>query len=154
MKKIICGALALMSVFCMGACGGDKTSDCGLLYQAKYIHESDVRGEASQQRYYIFYKDGTARYHYYSTYEDYTFDRTVVYSYTLKLKYKIVEEENMVFCFYDGIEYDAADTTGGSIDRSAYSASLMYTEDFLMTTAGDIYMTASLIEELPNFGKK
>ncbi len=148
MKRIFCGALALMSIFCMGACG-DNSSANGLSYNAKYIFKEDVSEAEEEQSYYIFYKDGTAKYHYYWTWKDYTFNRTNVYSYTLKLKYKIVEEENMVFCFYDGIEYDEANNV--ETDRSDYTASLMYTEDFLRTSAGDMYMTEAFLKEIPNF---
>lgn len=150
MKKIICGALALMSVFCMAGCQ-DTGSGNKLTYGKKYVYYDDIHTEEAEQNYYIFYKNGTAKYHYYDIYQDYTFNRTIVYSYNIKLKYKIVEEENTVFCFYDGIEYDEIDTA--KTNRSEYTAMLMYTEDFLVTSAGDEYMTEAFASEIPNFGK-
>ena len=57
----------------------------------------------------------------------------------------------MVFCFYDGIEYDEVDNA--KLDKREYTARLMYTEDFLITPAGDEYLTEAFLEEVPNFGK-
>ena len=85
MREIICGALALMSVFCLAGCQ-DTGTDNKLTYGKKYVYYEDVHIEEAEQRYYIFYKNGTAKYHYYSTYQDYTFNKTIVYSYNIKLK--------------------------------------------------------------------
>lgn len=153
MRKFVCGILALTSVLCMGACGGDKENnradkDGGLKlsYGVKYIDEYVASGEGSGEAYFIFNKDGTAEYHAYSTYG------ANVYSYTTKWKYKIVEEENMVFCFYDGIEYDTVDTAK-NVEKDRVR-SYMYTEDFLMSTGGRMYLAEDFLkEELPNFDK-
>ena len=146
MKKIICGVLALMSVFCMGACNVDKGSDTKLSYGVKYIDEVVAAEEGSnRENYFIFNKDGTAEYRVYGS-------GINVYSYTIKLKYKIVEEENMVFCFYNGIEYDEDDTA--KIEATTKVYSFMYTEDFLMSTDGRVYIAEDFLKkELPNLNK-
>lgn len=153
MKRFVCGILALASVFCMGACGGDKgndlvesSSDLKLSYGVKYIDEAVASGEVSGESYFLFNKDGTAEYRKNEVYG------ANIHSYTIKWKYKIVEEENMVFCFYDGIEYDKADTS--KYEEGDKVRSYMYTEDFLMSTGGRVYLAEDFLEEeLPNFDK-
>ena len=152
MKKIICGVLALMSVFCMGACAWDKESDCKLSYGVKYINEGKAAGYQSGETYIVFNEDGTAKYHYYYV----STSGESVYSYTIKYKYEIIEEESMVFCFYDGIEYDEAHNAALlSHAESAKVQTYMYTENFLMSIGGSVYLSEDFLEEeLPNFGKK
>ncbi|MBR2441597.1 MAG: hypothetical protein IKB20_00790 [Clostridia bacterium] len=145
MKKLLCCLLAFSSLFCMSACQQSNTSKQTLSYGEKYIPSRLVGQEEEKQTYYIFNKDGTAEYHYYYT------GSTQVFAYTIYLKYQIVEEESMVFCFYDGVRYSAEDTEKSV--ESDFTAEFMYTENFLMSTGGGIYLAESYLEEIPNFGK-
>lgn len=145
MKKLLCCLLAFSSLFCMSACQQSNTSKQTLSYGEKYISSGLVGQEEEKQTYYIFNKDGTAEYHCYNT------DSTWVIAYTIYLKYQIVEEESMVFCFYDGISFSAEDTEKEV--NSGFTAKFMYTENFLMSTGGSLYIAESYLEEIPNFGK-
>lgn len=154
MKKIICGVLALMSVFCMGACAWDKESDCKLSCGVKYIHEGKAAGYRRGESYIVFNKDGTAKYRYYYV----STSGESVSSYTINYKYEIVEEESTVFCFYDGIEYDKEHNAALLSDAESAADKVqtyMYTENFLMSIEGSVYLSEDFLEEeLPNFGKK
>ncbi len=149
MKKLACLLLALASVGCMAACKNEAKMK--LNYGEKYIHSDDIAEPENEQIYYVFYRNGTGEYHYYN-YSEYA-GRTS--SYTISFRYKIVEEENMIFAFYDGIEYDEVDTAK-SFNDSTTIYKLMYSQDFLMSaTTANIYMTQDFIDsELPNFGEE
>ncbi len=149
MKKVACLLLALASVGCMAACKNEAKMK--LSYGEKYINHEDITEPEEEQTYYIFYRNGTGEYHYYS-YSAYTMRTS---SYTISFRYKIVEEENMVFCFYDSVEYDEVDTAKLFKDSTTIYK-LMYTQDFIMdATNANMYLTEDFVEdEIPNFGKE
>ncbi|MBQ9117636.1 MAG: hypothetical protein IJY11_00335 [Clostridia bacterium] len=153
MKKLACLLLALASVGCMAGCSADSenTSATELSYGVKYIATDDVAKEEDEQSYFIFLENGVAKWHVYSVLGS---SIKYVYSYTITCKYKNVEEENMVFLFFDSIEYDVAHNEDKNIS-SASTCTLMYTEDFMMNAkSGEVYLAEDFAsEELPNFGK-
>ncbi|MBQ7923917.1 MAG: hypothetical protein IJ329_01270 [Clostridia bacterium] len=148
MKKLVCLVLAFASVACLASCKNESETE--LSYGEKYILREDINKVEAEQSYFKFYSNGQAEYHYYNVIHGYGVQ---VYSYTINFRYKVVEEENMVFCFYNGVEYDEADTTKSADTESIHR--LMYTEDFLMNvTNANMYLTEDFVEEeLPNFGK-
>ena len=149
MKKVACLLLALASVGCMVGCKNE--TKIKLAYGEKYIYSEAIAEPENEQIYYVFYRNGTGEYHYYH-YSEYAGQTS---SYTISFRYKIVEEENMIFAFYDGIEYDEVDTAK-SFNDSTTIYKLMYSQDFLMyATNANIYMTQDFIDsELPNFGEE
>ena len=150
MKRVCCLLLALSSVLAFSGCIGqnfssDNDEGLKLTYNKKYVHNGYLDKIESRQKYYIFYEDGTAKYHYYYNGGD------LVEAYTIYFKYEIVEEENMVFCFYNGMDYDEADTEhDGVVETTIHK--LMYTENFVMDLNGIIYMTEDFARDIPNFG--
>ncbi|MBR2024129.1 MAG: hypothetical protein IJ996_06420 [Clostridia bacterium] len=157
MKKLLCCLLAFCTVGALAGCNnGNGSTGSGsslkLSYNTKYINKTRVNDQ-TRQDYYIFYKDGTADY-YYRNPSQYNIDtrKDEICAYTTHYRYVLVEEENMVFCFYNGISYDQDDEYKMNLSTTDTSR-LMYTEDFIMTTGGTMYVTQAFIETVPNFGK-
>ena len=149
MKKLLCCLLAFCTVGALAGCDdGDSKTECELSYNTKYIRLSEISGvEENKMDYYIFYKDGTADYYYGSTSDN------KLSAYTMHFRYALVEEQEMVFCFYNGHTYAEDDEYKASINVKE-NEQLMYTKDFIMTTGGTMYVTQAFIDTVPNFGKR
>lgn len=150
MKKLLCCLLSMaimLSIAMFPACSviGDTIH---VRYGEKYLLEGVV-GEAEE--YYIFYKDGTAKYrHYYHDYSK-TYDIHTYRVYTLSLTYEIVDEDTVV-CFYAGIEYDKLDNRKGVGED--WTQTILCSKNVIMTaTKGDVYIAEPYLEEIPNFNK-
>lgn len=152
MKRIIiCFTLVLAAVLGLCACNGavpESESGGGyqieLTYGEKYINVADVGNVANKQDYFIFYEDGTADYHKY-------LKTTTTYSYTLHYICETVPEENMIFCFYNGVDYDYAHK-GGDVSTTARHT-LICSENIVMEIDGTTYARESYLATLPNYGK-
>lgn len=151
MKKKILGAafciFAAVMLFCVFA-GCSRTASGGemgtLELNKKYIHESYVQDKDGNYSYYIFTSADEGEYHYYFA----SADSSMIFSYTIHFRYKIVGE--MAHCFFDSVEYGVDDTE--KIISSDWTSSLGADTDFLMSTSRSYYFNEDYLKEMPNFG--
>lgn len=182
MKKLITGILCvfllIVGIFCFASCknseGGNLTpgSDSGtdsvvedgastggatdtenensLRFNELYVFEEQVRSDnAAKQTYYQFEENGVGSYHYY--YDE--VGPMNVFSYTIKFRYEIMNDFQLV-CFFDSVTYDDAHT-GSKSDVSEWSEVLVYSDNYLLGegNSGTLgYIAVSYLEEIPNFG--
>ena len=147
MKRMISFLLIVLSLFAFCSCNAPVVDEAKieLTYGEKYIYSADVGAVEGKQNYFVFYDNGTAEYHRYSN------SSGGVYQYTVRYIYNEVTEENMIFCFFDSVEYGSKHTAG-DID-STRRDTLVCSENVVMTVAGECYILESYLEKIPNYGK-
>lgn len=151
MKKLLCCLLSMaimLSIAMFPACSviGDTIH---VRYGEKYLLEG-IAGE--EEAYYIFYKDGTAKYRHYYHYYSEVFEEHNYSVYTLSLTYEIVDEDTVV-CFYAGIEYDDLDNQRNGVSEN-WTITISCSKNVLVTaTKGDVYIAEPYLKEIPNFNK-
>ncbi|MBE7089502.1 MAG: hypothetical protein E7362_01725 [Clostridiales bacterium] len=144
MKKIICIIMAIAFAVCFCACSNNGNGQIELVYNEKYIRTDDIDEPVSEQDYIIFYSDGTADYHHFYRYYS-------TESYTIHLICEQVVEENMMFCFFDGVDYDSIDTGDYKV-YNTITYEFMCSKNVVMKTNGNVYVLESFIQNIPNFG--
>ena len=153
MKRIICFVLVLAAMLGLCSCNVATTENAEVIepkieltYGEKYINVADVGAVNGKQEYYIFYEDGTADRHIYNKPS-----ATVVQSYTAHYVFEEVPEENMIFCFYNGVDYDPAHNTSDA--STTQRSTLVCSENIVMDVNGYTYVLESYLEKIPNYGK-
>lgn len=154
MKRKICVLFFLvictvLSVSTLSAC----ESNIGALQtDKKYIAEGDTKDPENEQRYYIFYSDGTGKY------IEYDVDSNTAFSYydtdyTITFKYTYADDDKTaVVCFYDSVTYGSKQ--GGEYRvPTTWSVLLTVSKNVLCTTGGSFYINEDYLETIPNFGK-
>ena len=148
--------IIVLSCFMLVACG-DNTVKNKLSYGKKYLSEDYLNNE-NQEAYYLFNKNGTGVYHYYSKY-DYNSDEEMqlITSYSINFRYIIDTNSEVVYCFYDSFEYDDIHNyTYVNPDNSDWTAVLTFTDKFLYSISAypTFYLTEEFLSEtIPNFAK-
>lgn len=106
-KKVLAILFAILlvatSLVALAACEDKKNDDYVIEYGKKYILSSDLRAKVTEQHYFIFYRNNTCKYHYYSTVK--TPDNEVLkFDYTADYIFTFVDNDNSsVAFFYDNI---------------------------------------------------
>ena len=148
MKKKIFNVMLAVALICcafsmFGCTNSQPSTEMSLVMNKRYILENDVRKDAEEQSYYIFYSDGTAK-HVFAVY------REIMY-----LKYTYVDDDkSAVVCFFDYME-----NFDGELVTDAFTG---YTE--LITVSKNVLSTVSTygytfwinedyLKEIPNFRK-
>ncbi|MDE5561946.1 MAG: hypothetical protein K2J01_00070 [Clostridiales bacterium] len=172
-KLILPVACAMALATCLVGCGNNTTTPSGknngdgttansvsvetpLKYGTKYIPQDDVRKPAAQQSYLVFAENGTAKYHVCYVL-DYSGTNNV-YSYTLNLKYVFSDaHKTRVTCFYDSVEFDAADMQMINIPTDEV-ITLDVSENVLLGLGQygyrNVYISENYLPQIPNFGSK
>ena len=131
------------------AAGTGTSTTASITLNKKYIEANDISEQESEQTYYIFTSEDTGLYHYFSSYGSPS-GGGIVNAYSVHFCYKIVSD--MVYCFYDSVEYDEADTGKTEVDTD-WTQRLCADTDFLVTVGGDYFFNEGYLVEIPNFGK-
>lgn len=153
-KKILAVILSIFAaVLLVGAfagCSEDAQSSGGASTTAsvtlnkKYIEGGSVSVPESEQTYFIFSSADSGKYHYY-----YYGGGTYYWSYTINFHYKV--NSDVIFMFYDSVEYDAVDTRKGV--ESSWAEFLIVDADFMVSAQKEFYVCEDYLDEIPNFGK-
>lgn len=179
-KKVLAILFAIVlvatSLIALTACKEEKTDDYALVYGKKYIYSSDVRVKVTEQRYFIYYRNNTCKYHYYSTATT-AENEVLTFEFTVDYRFTFVDGDNSsIVYFYDSVTDDStyADANGnvGSLADSEYwkthselySDYLPKTDDCgLITVSNNVLCTAGAfgyaffvnedyVNSIPNFG--
>ena len=157
-KIFILAIVTIIAFSCIAfAACGNGTAKNKLSYGKKYIYDSDLSSNVDEARYFIFNKNGTGIYHYY--YESSYYD--TVSAYTIKFKYVIDADNEVVYCFYDSIVFDDKynDTDDENDDKyfTDWSAVLNFTDKFLYSIDSaypHFYVTEEFSSKtIPNYCK-
>ena len=131
------------------AAGEGASTTASVTLNKKYIEVYDISEPESEQTYFIFTSDDTGLYHYFNSVE-YPSGGGIVNSYSVHFCYKIVGD--MVYCFYDSVEYDEIDTGNTEVETD-WTRRLCGDTDFLVTVGSDYFFNENYLGEIPNFGK-
>ncbi len=153
MKKLFICLLSLILCLSTFACKHKKEDSINLQYGVKYIHSLDTTIPEEEQRYYIFYKNGTAKYHHYYNYVyDYDPSRSYTQSYTIEYICDYVPEDYTVFCAYNSVEYDEVDTRRDVTTTDIEC--IEYSKNYIMELSGYRFIAENYLNEnLSNYGK-
>ena len=131
------------------AAGAGTSTTASVTLNKKYIEANDISEPESEQTYFIFTSDDTGLYHYFNSVE-YPSGGGIVNSYSIHFRYKIVSD--MVYCFYDSVEYDEVDTGNTEVETD-WTRRLCGDTDFLVTVGSDYFFNENYLGEIPHFGK-
>lgn len=141
---VVAGTFAAMA----GCSSGKSEGSLGLSYGKEYIYI--YYGDSYETEHsVVFNKDGTGEYREKQTAKQ---DYVGVWNYTVSFRYLYYAEEDMVFCFYDSVEYgeDHEDTL--TID-SDWQRSFLCTKEVLQATNGDIFVNEEYLPNIPNYNR-
>lgn len=147
-KTLIFVLISILVISCimLVACSDNEPINT-LSYGIKYLNQNYLNG--NNEVYYTFYENGTGIYRYH-----YDFDDGDITSYTVTFKYVSDSANEVVYCFYDTLEYDATHNYGGI--SSTWTSVLNFNENFLLRIDSSAVMYISeeyLASTLTNFGK-
>ena len=126
------------------AAGDGAGTTVSVTLNKKYIEGSSVSAPESEQTYFIFSSADSGKYHYY-----YYGGGTYYWSYTINFHYKV--NSDVIFMFYDSVEYDAVDTRKDV--ESSWAEFLIVDADFKVSSQKEFYVCEDYLGEIPNFGK-
>ncbi|HIZ10141.1 MAG TPA: hypothetical protein H9726_06605 [Candidatus Borkfalkia avicola] len=144
---VILAAVLLVGIF--AGCGAG-TANASVTLNKRYIAEGDLGEPEDEQVYFEFTSGNTGVYHYYYHGDYGTAGVSLISSYSVHFRYKIVSD--MVYCFYDSVEYDEADTEKAEVETD-WKRYMGADTDFLMSASGSFYFCEDYLAEIPDFGK-
>lgn len=141
-------ALVATCLFTLAACEEEKVEDYGIVYGKKYILGSDIHEKATEQHYYIFYRNGMCKYHSYSKDVGANNSYIIVRDYTVQYRFTFVDEDkSTIVYFYDGVTDDSTftDASGNvtTLKESDYWKQSEFAYEYLPDTDDSSLITVS-----------